>query len=67
MSVLARNDTGEESDSERGRGNSRILKDFFPSYCFLLFILLSMSPSVISLPEMKTIWEEKDVSTPIGF
>lgn len=65
VSGLAQCGTGEESDSEKGRGNSIIMKDFFPSYCFLLFILLSMFPLVIPLPEMKITWQENNVSTPI--
>lgn len=67
VSGLAQCGTGEESDSEKGRGNGIIMKDFFPSYCFLLFILLSMFPLVISLPEMKITWQENNVSTPIIF
>lgn len=67
VSALAQCGTGEESDSEKGRGNGIIMKDFFPSHCFLLFILLSMLPLVISLPEMKITWQENNVSTPIIF
>lgn len=67
VSGLAQYGTGEESDSEKGRGNGIIMKDYFPSYCFLLFIPLSMFPLVISLPEMKITWQENNVSTPIVF
>jgi len=66
-SGLAQCGTGEESDSKKGRGDSIIIKEFFPSQHFWLFILLSMSPLVISLPVMKITWQESNVSTPIIF
>lgn len=67
MSGSAQCGTGEESDSEKSRGDSIIMKEFFPSHRFWLFILLSMFPLVISLPEMKITWQESNVSTPIIF
>lgn len=67
VSGLAQCGTGEESDSEKGSSNSIIMKDFSPSYCFLLFIHLSMFPLVISLPEMKITWQENNVFAPIVF
>lgn len=50
MCGLAQYGTGEESESDKGKGSGIIRKDFSPPpFCFLLFILLSIFPLVISL------------------
>lgn len=64
-SGLAQCGTGEETDSEKSRGNSIIMKDFSPSWLFILFF--SIFPWVISLLKMKITWQENSVSTPIIF